>query len=214
MKNTLIWLIAAVAILIGGMAVINMANKDKVPSSSELAVAVNENDHILGNGNIELVEYSDFQCPACAAYAPAVKQLLAEIGEEITFVYRHFPLRGIHLNAQLAAQASEAAALQGKFWEMHDIIFERQEEWSGVANPTALFASYAETLELDVDKFSTDLLSSETKAKVDNDYDSGIKSKVGATPTFFLNGQVMQNPRNYQELKERVLNVQNNSQLE
>ena len=98
-------------------------------------------DWIRGNGEARavVVEYSDFQCPACAAYEPVVDRMLEELGDQVVLVYRHYPLTSIHNNAQLAAQAAEAAGLQGKFWEMHDQLFLQQTVWSEVKDPTDMF---------------------------------------------------------------------------
>lgn len=152
-----------------------------------------------------LIEYSDFQCPACAVYQPVVKQLIEEFGNQMIFAYRHFPLKSIHRNAELAAIASEAAGQQGKFWEMHDLIFEKQKEWSEARKSKAeeLFAEYAQSLGLDAARFKNDLDSGELKSKVNNDLISGEAAGVNATPTFFLNGRRVQ-PRSYEEFRQLI----------
>ena len=116
------------------------------------------------------------------------------------------PLRQIHPNAQLAAQAAEAVGKQEKFWEMHDMIFENQRTWSnqmrGQAEET--FVSYASALNIDIEQFKTDMDSEEVKDKVNNDYQSGIRARVNSTPTFFLNGERIQNPRSYEEFRNII----------
>jgi protein-disulfide isomerase len=120
-----------------------------------------------------------------------VSQALDEISTtgEVRIVYRDFPLRNIHRNAQSSSQAAQAAALQGKFWEMHERIFERVSEWENAANPQPIFDMYAQELGLDVAKFSQDYQSKFVRAKVEHEYQSGLLYRVGATPTVFLAGK-------------------------
>src|SRR3989344_5035913 len=177
-------------------------------SEIKLTTEVSANDRIKGNPNATttLVEYSDFQCPACASYFPLVKKLLGENGDKIRFVYRHFPLPQ-HQNARLAASAAEAAGLQNKFWEMHDLIFENQFRWEKLSNAKASeeFTGYATQLGLNLQKFAENLNNEELKTKVENDYLSGTASGVNSTPTFFLNGKKMLQPRDYENFKNLVL---------
>ncbi len=175
-------------------------------ASSVLADRVAPSDHVTGNtdSNIILVEYSDFQCPACATYHTMVKQLLDDMGNSMQFVYRNFPLKTIHQNAEMAAQAAEAAAQQDKFWEMHDLLFDNQIQWSEVSKPESIFENYADSLGLDIDKFKQDFESDIIKDKVETDHQSGIRSKVDATPTFFLNGKQIQNPNNYESFRDLI----------
>jgi protein-disulfide isomerase len=137
------------------------------------------------------VEYSDFQCPACRAVAPAVAELVENFGEQFVLEYRHFPLRQIHPNAQMAAQAAEAAAMQGKFWEMHDLMFEKQTEWSQSFNPERFFRGYAEDLGMNVDRFRFDLESDEVKNRVNADADEAAALGIPGTPGFVYNGEVI-----------------------
>ncbi len=147
--------------------------------------------HIKGNAesDITLIEYSDFQCPACKAAAPAVGQLVDELGGQFALEYRHFPLRQIHPNAQLAAQASEAAGIQGKFWEMHDLLFEKQSEWATSLNPKRHFINYAGELGLNEDRFKLDLNSDEVKAQVNAHADEAAALGLPGTPAFVYNGE-------------------------
>ena len=144
--------------------------------------------HAQGMGEITLVEFSDFQCPACQSVQEPLKQILKKYEGKITFVYRHFPLTSIHKNAQLAAQASEAAHLQGKFFEMHDLLFAKQTEWSGLSDPREMFASYAEQIGIDKDKFGSDIDSQQAKDNVSVDLLSSTRFRLSGTPTFFVNG--------------------------
>lgn len=211
MNKTLIWILAGVVILLGGMTAWRLAlNGGTSNEGTELSVPVSEIDHKRGEGDIVLVEYSDFQCPACGLYEPSIRQLLSDLSGKVTFVYRHFPLRQVHLNAQIAAQASEAASLQGKFWEMHDVLFATQKDWENDANASAKFASYASELGMDVEKFNADLNSDAVKKIIEDDFQGGIRAGINSTPTFFINGKKMTNPKNYQEFKSTVENANAN----
>ncbi len=144
--------------------------------------------HVLGSGSIVLVEFSDFQCPACLSIQEPLKQILAKYEGKVEFVYRHFPLSSIHKNAQLAAQAAEAASMQGKFWEMHDKLFATQSAWQGSSDPHTLFNEYAKEILLDTDKFMIDVDSQEAKDAVSVDLLATSRYRLTGTPTFFLNG--------------------------
>lgn len=167
----------------------------------------------ISKGNPEapvtLVEYADFQCPACASYASFVNQLTTDLGDNIRVVFRHFPLRSIHPNAQMASQAAEAAQAQGKFWEMHDKLYEKQQQWSNLSNKEAqtFFIDLAKELELDEGQFATDMTSDAARDKVNTDYDSGIASNIQGTPTFFVNGKQIPNPSSYDALKRLLEDV-------
>ena len=166
------------------------------PSTNSNMPAVTDVDwQIKAEGStVTLVEYADFQCPACGAYHPLVKQLQADYAGKVNFVFRHFPL-SIHPNAVPAALAAEAAGAQGKFFEMSDLIFTRQEAWSGSSKPDDMFVAYATELGLDVEKFKTDMTSTELKQKIVDSFKGGQKAKVTGTPTFFLNGAKLENPK-------------------
>lgn len=157
---------------------------------------VTASDYVKGNpeADVVLIEYSDFQCPACAAYAPLIAELLDTYGDRVAFVYRHFPLKQTHFQATLAAQAAEAAGKQGKFYEMHDILFDKQQEWAGQRKAEDMFLRYAEDIGLNVSQFQTDLHSKEIRGLVEGDYQSGLAQRVNATPSFYLNGEKIDNP--------------------
>lgn len=150
---------------------------------------------VRGNADasLTLVEYSDFQCPACLVREPILQELMEEFGSRIRFVYREFPLRTIHANAQIAAQAAEAAGLQGKFWEMHDSLFSHHSEWEKLSNDEAAkaFRGYAQDLGLDLTKYDTDFDSDEVKDAIEDDVQSALDAGVYSTPTFFLNGELV-----------------------
>lgn len=143
-------------------------------------------DHIQGNmlAIIELVEYGDYQCPHCGRAYPLIKAIQETFGHDLKFVFRNFPLSEIHPQAHIAALSTEAAGLQGKFWEMHDVIFENQ----GRLTASDL-SGYARWIGLDMEQFKIDLVKDELEEKVEADFESGLRSGVNGTPTFFINGE-------------------------
>jgi len=151
-----------------------------------LKPAVSNTDHAQGNLNADLVivEYGDYQCPYCGAAYPILKELMNQFGSQIKFVFRNFPLSDMHEYARAAALAAEAAALQNKFWEMHDAIYENQRSLN-----EHLLLELAKELKLDISQFKSDMGSSELKDKVDEDFASGIVSGVNGTPSFYVNGK-------------------------
>lgn len=171
-----------------------------------VAGAVSDSDWRQGSREAPavLIEYGDFQCPACREYHPVVKELSAQLGDRLLLVYRHFPLRQVHAQALLAAQAAEAAGRQGMFWEMHDVLFERQNEWANNSGAQSLFVRWAEELRLDRGRFEADLTDSSVGDEVENDYRSGLAAGVDSTPTFFLNGEKLQGFRNLDEFRDRI----------
>jgi protein-disulfide isomerase len=144
-----------------------------------------ERDHIRGplEAPVTVIEYGDFECPYCGQAEPSVRELLTEFGD-VRYVWRHLPLNDVHPHAQLAAEASEAAAVQGAFWEMHDLLFEHQD-----ALEADDLIAYAERLGLDVDRFADDLRTRAGAMRVADDVDSADLSGVSGTPTFFVNGR-------------------------
>lgn len=176
--------------------------------SRNVNVEVTDEDTYLGNkdAKVTLVEYSDFQCPACKAYEDVIKQVRdAYSPEDLKFVYRHFPLRSIHPNADIAAQAAEAAGEEGKFWEMKSLLFEKQDEWKDEKDPKGLFGAYAKSLGIDVGKFDEDLKSDDdSKERVEKDYQSGVALDIASTPTFILNGVIIKNPQSVDEFKSLI----------
>jgi protein-disulfide isomerase len=153
--------------------------------SAQLAVAVNDRDHTIGprNAPVTLVEYGDFECPHCGRAHPIVQGIRRYMADQLRFVYRHFPLAEAHPHSELAAQAAEAAGAQGKFWEMHDMLFRHQD----ALDPDGILL-YATTIGLDTQRFAHELATGVHARKVRDDFRSGIRSGVNGTPTFFING--------------------------
>jgi protein-disulfide isomerase len=154
-------------------------------NDSQLTPPVGADDHAVGpdDAPVTLVEYGDFECPYCGMAHPIVKRARKTLGSQLRFVFRHFPLAEIHPHARVAAQAAEAAGAQGKFWEMHDTLFEHQD-----ALEVEDLLGYAESLGLDTVKFARDLEAGTFEKRVRDDFRSGVKSGVNGTPTFFING--------------------------
>jgi protein-disulfide isomerase len=144
-----------------------------------------DRDHIQGptEAPVTLVEYGDYECPYCGAAYPIVKDVQARLGEKLRFVFRNFPITTSHPHAQQAAEAAEAAASQGRFWEMHDVLYENQKR---LRDPD--LRDYAEQLGLDLQKFDEDLAEHVHAARVREDFMSGVRSGVNGTPTFYING--------------------------
>lgn len=166
---------------------------------------INNNDHIKGNkqAKVVLIEYSDFQCPACVLYAPIVKQLAEKFKDKIAVVFRHFPLLQ-HKSAKIAACAAESAGRQGKFWEMNFMLFEKQKEWVDKPNINEIFNTYAKSLNINLEKFKNDLNNQEIKEKIESDLASGERFNLEATPTFFLNSEQIKAPPKYEEFKKLI----------
>ncbi|MEY2565268.1 MAG: hypothetical protein QOH88_3461 [Verrucomicrobiota bacterium] len=145
--------------------------------------------HVRGEDKapVTLEEFGDFECPPCAVVAGALKQLEKDFGARLRVIFREFPL-AMHAHAREAAHAAEAAGLQGKFWEMHDLLYQEQANWSKGTDVRAMFRAYAGTLGLKVDRFNSDMERPEVKARVDADQKLGTSRGVDSTPTIFLNG--------------------------
>jgi formate-nitrite transporter family protein len=208
MKSIVLWGGVGLALVVGLIAVFTFINpqQDTVVSAN-LSVPIHEADHIKGNivSSVVLVEYGDFQCPACRAYMPIVQRVEEELGDRIAIVFRHFPLRSIHPNAEISARAAEAAAMQGKFWEMHDILFERQDEWARSSEARNIFEEYAAQLGLDTEQFRKDLDSSEVADQVQEDLNAALQDGLQGTPSFFLGGKRLSNPQSYDAFQQAIL---------
>jgi protein-disulfide isomerase len=160
---------------------------------SSLTTPVSERDHVQGPADapVTLVEYGDFECPYCGMAYPIVKQLQATMGRDLRFAFRHFPIRESHPHAEHAAEAAEAAGAQGKFWQMHDALYENQH-----ALGDAALARYADALGLDTARFEAELRAHTHAKRVRDDFMGGVRSGVNGTPTFFINGERYDGPWN------------------
>lgn len=207
-KKYSIWAGAVAIILVVVFGLIQIINSSSsTPGGKVIKVApVTAKDITKGNSKskVVLIEYSDFQCPACAAYHPLVNQLVADYSDKILFVYRMFPLTNIHPNSHISAQAAYAALKQGKFFEMSDLLFSNQTDWAEQSDPTGIFTDYARKLNLNLSKFQTEMNSSEAKNYVNNSETEAISEGMNETPTFILDGVKITNPQNIEDFKKLI----------
>jgi protein-disulfide isomerase len=194
--------IIVIIIVLGGIFFIT--NNKSSSSSSNSSSNGQPSHHVEGEGkdDINLVEYGDYECPYCGEYFSTVKQIETEYNTEITFQFVNFPLVSIHQNAFAGARAAEAAALQGQFWQMHDLLYEENQvyydsnetasTWVGASNPESYFDEYAKQLGLNVNEFEQDYASSAVNNTINADMAKGNKLGIDATPTFYLDGKQIQ----------------------
>lgn len=190
MSKGFLAVIAVVILVFIGFFTIN-GHKSGSNNSNSSSGGSKATSHIEGKGQdgILLVEYGDYQCPYCEQYYPIVKQVVAKYNDQIKFQFRNFPLVSLHQNAFAAARAAEAASKQDKFWQMHDLLYENQNQWAESNNPTQYFKQYAQQLGLNVDQFNKDYSSNAVNDAINADTAAGNKLGVQGTPTFFLNGK-------------------------
>jgi protein-disulfide isomerase len=204
--KTIIWIVGIFVVAIGIVVALSRGGGSAGFNPPLEAGKVNPVDYVKGNASstVVLVEYSDFQCPACRAYLPLIRQVTQEYGQRIAFVYRSFPLTSIHFNSEVAARAAEAARKQGKFWEMHDLLFEKQLEWEKASDIMPLFENYASLIGINIDQFRADINSKEVKDFVRGEMAHGRSIGINSTPTFYLNGKKIENPRSIEEFRSLI----------
>ena len=184
MKQIIITILVVVAI-IGGAVLLSGGDEESVGAESNNFFGQEE-------GIITVTEYADFQCPACASFSPIVAQVKEQFKDEIRFEFKHFPLVEIHPNATVAHRAAQVAANQGKFWEMHDTLFERLQEWSDSTSPAGIFEGYAREIGLDMDKYASEINTSDILSVINADIEAGKAQGVNSTPTFLIDGEVVE----------------------
>lgn len=210
----IITVLFTVVLMIVGIVVLSKTSNKPVSKSELDQRLVRTDSHITGktDSTITLVEFSDFECPACGNYYPEFKRVEQKYQDRVKIVYRHFPLTSIHPLAQKAAEASEAASAQGKFWEYHDLLFEKQAEWSTLSQSKAIdrFIEYAQQIGItDINKFSTELRNGTYTARVNEDSADAKAIDVQGTPTVFLNSQQQDNP-SFDNLSSEIDNLLQN----
>lgn len=201
-------LIAAVALVtVSSGALLYRSKRARIDASMTITgVQTTKPEHVRGEADapVTLEEFADFQCPSCAmATLKSVAPMEKNFGERLRVVFWHFPLPN-HKHGREAALAAEAAGHQGKFWEMHDLLFEKQGDWSGVPDIRPVFEQYAQQLKLDVDKFKKDFESPDVAAAVDHQHEQGEVRGVKNTPTIFINGRELPPPFNPERLQEAI----------
>lgn len=203
MDKRFLTVLAVIAVIVVG-AIWIQNNKGNKASGSGNGTPSN---HIEGSTStgVKLVEYGDYECPYCGEYYPIVKQVVAEYQNQIQFQFRNLPLTQLHPNAFAAARAAEAASLQGKFWEMHDTLYQNQNDWTQSSNPTPIFNSYATQLGLNLTQFKSDYSSDKVNNTINADVNEFNKTKAEeATPTFFLDGQLVHPTQSVQSFEQLI----------
>lgn len=202
-KNNVFLTTVSVVIIFAFLLIVYVASNPSGATDTQTYTQLQKvlpSDHVkwgIGKKNV-LVEFSDFQCPACGNFHQLLKTYEAsgsadaKVASNIAFVYKHFPLENIHKNARASAYAAEAAGKQGKFFEMGNLLFDNQRIWENESNPTPIFESYAKELKLDLAQYRSDVKSTEVQKRVDGDLILGNQVKVNATPTFYLNGKKLE----------------------
>lgn len=198
---------AIIAIIIVGLVGVLFLTKDKSNTGGNNGnSSAQASEHIAGktDSKVTLVEYGDFQCPACKSYFPIITQLKTEYADKVKFQFRNFPLVQIHQNAFIGSRAAEAAAKQGKFFEMHDLLYENQDTWSTASNPSSNLEGYAQQLGLNAEQFKTDMNGADVAGIINADVKAGQALGANSTPTFVLNGKKIDNPKSLDEFKKAL----------
>lgn len=206
-KKVLIGLgIATLLIIVGGAFFVGGSTspeKPTPPADAKILVRPDSNKEIVPHAKVTLVEFGDFQCPACGASYPIVTQILNDYKGKVSFVFRNYPLP-MHSNAMIAAEAAEAAGAQGKYFDMYSLLYSNQSEWSDSKTPIDVFLKYAKTIGLDDEKFKADVQSKKFESKIKKDIADGDAVSVSATPTFFINGSKITGGLPYNEFKDKI----------
>lgn len=203
LKFTIGVVVAVLAVVVGAVI---FASNSGTGATGEPANLVRAESHRLdtaADGKVTVVEFLDFECPACGAAYPGVERLRAEYAGKITYVVRHFPLE-MHPNAQAASLAAQAAGNQGKFAQMYQKLYDNQQTWGNQPNQAPTFEGYAQELGLDMTRFRADLAAPETAQAVETDRQDGIAAGVTGTPTFFINGKQFEETPTYDNLKAAI----------
>ena len=191
------WIIFALVVVAVFGGIIWLGKGDETKFTGDAAKIITEgpiSDHVRGTDaqKVTLIEYGDFQCPGCGRMYQTVHDVTDQYKDKVTFIFRNLPLTNIHPNALAASTAAEAAGKQGKFFEMHDMLYSTQDSWSAasISERGQIFENYAQQLGLNIDQFKKDLTSKDITDKINRDIATGKGTfKANATPTFILNGQ-------------------------
>lgn len=203
---SLIGVVTVIGLFVAAFTLGGSQSPEKKAKPVDTQLLVRENSHTEGDkdAKVTLVEFGDFQCPACGASHPIVKQIVNEYKGKVKFVYRNFPL-SMHKNAKVAAYAAEAAGAQGKFFEMHDALFNEQKEWSESKDPMEHFKKYAKNIGVeDLERFEKEITDKKYENIIKKDLDDGNVAGVTATPTFFINGVIHSGGMPYDQFKKTI----------
>jgi protein-disulfide isomerase len=200
MSKRFLLVLAAIAALFVGLIFINKQDAGAPTTEGQVT------NHTYGQGSSGLVvlEYGDFECDGCYRYYPLFKQLKEKYKDQVTFQFRHFPIVSAHPNAMAAHRAAESASKQGKFWEMHDLLYERQKLWTGSNAAAKEFENYATELGLDIEKFKADASSTSAGADIQADFKTGEAAGVQGTPTFFIDGKKIETPNSIEAFEQLI----------
>ncbi len=207
----MIGVVVVAILLLGGFS---LTAKPKTSPVTQTAQSIDTTGAVAQgpeDAPVTIVEFADFQCPACGQAYPILQRVLKEYEGKIRFVHRHYPLTQIHKNALVAAEASEAAKAQNKFWQMHDQLFEHQRDWADTSDPQPFFDQYAKALDLNLDDFKTFIKDKKGEERITADQAEGDKLKVDSTPTFYVNGQGITGVPTYDNLKSMIDGILNAS---
>ena len=213
-KRFALW--GGLVVVLAAVSVLMFRLADDEPAAPETAAAgtgnaangeilePREDDWMKGNpgADVVVVKYSDFQCPACRFYASMDDQLSEELGDDVLFIYRHFPLRNFE-HSRLASRYAEAAGRQDAFWEMHDLIYINQQQWSR-GDAESIFRQFADSIELDMDQLDEDLQDPELMERIEADYEDGQEVGVRAVPSLYINGEAIQSPRSLDDYRSLI----------
>lgn len=194
-KNTIKWALPLALLAIGVILIIALGGGT---NTEDVEIALpHETDWTVGRPDapVKLVEYGDYQCAPCAAYHPILFSLAQRFENQLSITFRQYPLTEVHSAAVPAALAAEAAGMQGKFWHMHDLLYTRQAEWTGATNAIDAMQKYAAAIGLDVNRFTADMASPQVRERIRTQVESGVQLKITSTPTFYLNGEKIDPPR-------------------
>jgi protein-disulfide isomerase len=186
------FLIIALVLLVAaaGTALLLKSNQDRNPSSRAADTQSPDKDkNIPADTAVTLEEFGDYQCPPCGQLHPTLKKLKQQYGANLNFIFRNLPLTKIHPNALAAAQAAEAARVQNRFWEMHDLLYENQALWKDDINPRSIFIKFAADLGLNIAQFTRDLEDKQIQMRIEADEDAAAKQGIEGTPTILINGR-------------------------
>jgi protein-disulfide isomerase len=221
-NKTTVWFIAGFLVLVTAAVIIAGAYSSGTASTnasstfvSTTAPAISSADWTEGNpdAKVSVIEYGDFECPACGEYFPVMQQLLANYSSTVLFVFRNFPLYTIHPFAGIGAQAAEAAGLEGgaaKYWAMHDLLYTDQTQWTANTSLTPAqvvsqyFDGYAQSIGLNTSTFNNDINATSVTEKIQNDVAGGTAAQIDHTPTFFVNLQQIPNPTSLQDFENTI----------
>ena len=200
-------MIAVFIVIFGGLGFLIVRNNKiaTTPITKDQLIKSTSHSTVNSDAKVNIVEFGDFQCPACAAAFPIIEQLLDlyKDNPQVNFVARNFPLPQ-HQYALLTAESAEAAGAQGKYWEMYRLLYSNQNEWVNSADPMSILVGYATQLKLDVNKFKAEVSANKYNSVIEQDKQDGLALGVNSTPTFFINGTRVNGVQNFADFKARV----------